>query len=220
MYRSQVIRILLVCHLFLFFSASAGTHTAPVSQHSLKTSRVEAEKKAAPEFVQSYLRSNEETLKLIRQKSRSTFRMMEKVLRKYNLPVELKYLAVVESELKNTALSPVGAAGTWQLMPETARVLGLHVSDSVDERLNPHLSTKAASLYLRDLYREFDNWLLVLAAYNCGPGPVYKAIRLSGSRDFWELQQYLPAESRGHVKKYIATHQYFEGTDSGFLAAR
>lgn len=219
MYGFQVIRVLLVSFLFLFLSASAGSHSMPANFLHATAVAKEIGKKKTNAFIENYLRTNVETLAGIRKKSKSTFSMMEKVLRKYKLPVELKYLAVVESELKATALSPVGAAGTWQLMPETARLLGLTVSDSVDQRLNARLSTKAAALYLRDLYGEFDNWLLVLAAYNCGPGPVYKAIKKSGSRDFWALQQFLPAESRGHVKKYIATHLYFEGTDSDFVDA-
>ncbi|WP_169749159.1 lytic transglycosylase domain-containing protein [Flavihumibacter petaseus] len=222
MYRSQVIRMLVVCNLFLFLSASAGTGSLPANTFRVcivegkAESKTEARKKTHGK-MEAYLRSNEEALVAIRKSSRGTFSMMEKILRKYKLPVELKYLAVVESELKSTALSPVGALGTWQLMPETARDLGLQVSDSIDERLNSRLSTKAAALYLRDLYGEFDNWLLALAAYNCGPGPVYKAIKKSGSRDFFELQQYLPQESRGHVQKYIATHWYFEGKHSAFV---
>jgi membrane-bound lytic murein transglycosylase D len=99
-------------------------------------------------------------------------------------------------------------------MPKTARILGLKVNRQFDERTNYTKSTRAAAIYLKDLYREFGDWLLVLAAYNGGPGPVYTAIRKSGSRNFWELQKYLPAESRGHVKKYIATHYYFEGKGS------
>jgi membrane-bound lytic murein transglycosylase D len=96
-------------------------------------------------------------------------------------------------------------------MPETAKLLGLKVSTKYDERTNYRKSTKAAAIYLKDLHREFGDWLLVLAAYNCGPGPVHSAIKTSGSRNFWKLQNYLPAESRGHVKKFIATHYYFEG---------
>jgi membrane-bound lytic murein transglycosylase D len=126
----------------------------------------------------------------------------------------LKYLAVIESELKTSALSCVGALGPWQLMPETAQDLGLKINRHVDERTNYSKSTKAAALYLKDLYAKFGDWLLVLAAYNSGPGPVYAAIHKSGSKNFWALQDYLPAETRGHVKRFIATHYHFEGKGS------
>jgi membrane-bound lytic murein transglycosylase D len=100
----------------------------------------------------------------------------------------LKYLAVIESELKPTATSWVGAVGPWQLMPATARLLGLKVSHKVDERTNYQKSTHAAAIYLKDLYTEFGDWLLVIAAYNGGAGNVYSAIRKSGSRNFWKLR--------------------------------
>jgi len=178
-------------------------------------------------FITQYLNSNFETLQMVKAKSSSTFKMMDKVFTKYNLPLELKYLAVVESELKPTAVSKVGAVGTWQLMPETAKILGLKITRTEDERKSTHKSTRAAALYLRDLYTEFNDWLIVLAAYNCGPGPVYKAMKKSGSKNFWVLQKFLPAESREHVHKFIATHQYFEGepvspyaNEWNYLAAR
>ena len=142
------------------------------------------------------------------------FSIIDSVLGIYHLPLELKYLAVIESELKPTALSHVGARGPWQLMPATAQVLGLKTSHQNDERTNYYKSTIAAAKYLRDLYAQFNDWLLVLAAYNGGPKPVYNAIQKSGSKNFWVLQNYLPAESRDHVKKFIATHYYFEGRGS------
>ncbi len=139
---------------------------------------------------------------------------MDSVFVRHGLPVELKYLAVIESELNTTALSCVGAVGPWQLMPETAHDLGLKITNRYDERTNYYKSTKAAALYLKDLYAQFGDWLLVLAAYNSGPGPVIAAIRKSGSRNFWALQDYLPAETRGHVKRFIATEYFFEGHGS------
>lgn len=161
-------------------------------------------------FVKKYIQSNEDNLELIKGKSNKTFRLIDLVLKKYKLPLELKYLAVVESELKPTAVSKVGAVGTWQLMPETAKILGLKITVAEDERKSTSKSTKAAALYLRDLHTEFKDWLLVLAAYNCGPGPIYTAMKKSGSKNFWVLQKYLPSESREHVHKFIATHQFFE----------
>jgi len=133
------------------------------------------------------------------------------VLAKYGLPTELKYLAVIESQLKPNSVSWAGAVGPWQLMPATARVLGLKVSRKYDERRNYYKSTQAAAKYLRDLYNELGDWLLVIAAYNGGTAHVYNAMRKSGSNDFWNLQYYLPAESRNHVKKFIGTHYIFEG---------
>jgi membrane-bound lytic murein transglycosylase D len=165
-------------------------------------------------YVRDYIEKNNETLVVVKQRSKSRFTAMDKVFKNYGLPVELKYLAVIESELKPSAVSRVGAAGPWQLMPETAKLLGLKVTAANDERKQFGKSTKAAALYLRDLYTEFGDWLLVISAYNCGPGPVYTAIRKSGSHNFWSLQAYLPGESREHVKKFIATHYYFEGNGS------
>jgi membrane-bound lytic murein transglycosylase D len=121
---------------------------------------------------------------------------------------------VIESNLKPTALSCVGAVGPWQLMPATARLLGLKVTHKVDERKNYYKSTKAAAIYLRDLYNELGDWLLVIAAYNGGTGNVYKAAKKSHSMDFWNLQYFLPAESRNHVKKFIGTQYTFEGQGS------
>jgi membrane-bound lytic murein transglycosylase D len=178
-----------------------------------KTPEIQLNKQAS-QFVQLYIKQNTETLELVGNKSTTTFNMIDSVFRKYDLPVELKYLAVIESELNPKATSRVGAVGPWQFMPGTAKVLGLKISRKYDERTNFKKSTKAAAIYLRDLYSTYGDWLLVLAAYNCGPAPVNSAIRKSGSRNFWKLQYFLPAESRKHVKKFIATHYYFEGTGS------
>lgn len=165
-------------------------------------------------FVNAYIKNNDDCLLTVKHRSEGPFAIIDSVLNRYGLPLELKYLAVIESELKPTALSRVGAKGPWQLMPSTAHVLGLKVSRRADERVNFYKSTRAAARYLKDLHREFKDWLLVLAAYNGGPKPVYRAIRKAHSRNFWVLQKYLPAESRQHVKKFIATTYYFEGSDS------
>jgi len=162
-------------------------------------------------FVQDYIGSNKEDLDDMKTWCKPYFSLIDRVLLQYGLPTELKYLAVIESQLKPTAKSWVGAVGPWQLMPETARILGLKVSHKYDERKNYAKSTAAAARYLRDLYSELNDWLLVIAAYNGGTANVYRAIKKSHSRDFWNLQYYLPAESRTHVKKFIATHYVFEG---------
>jgi membrane-bound lytic murein transglycosylase D len=165
-------------------------------------------------FVRDYNNGNEDDLEMIRGRGDRYFPIMDSVFTRYHLPTELKYLAVVESELKATAVSRVGAVGPWQLMASTARDLSLKVKANYDERKNYYKSTVAAAKYLRDLYNQFGDWLLVIASYNSGPGKVLTAIKNSGSRNFWVLQNYLPAETRGHVKRFIATHYYFEGYGS------
>ena len=168
----------------------------------------------ASKFVKSFLVKEDEALQKVKQRSGSYFKMIEGVFSTYGLPVELKYLAVVESYLKTSAVSKVGAKGMWQFMPTTAKQLGLKISGKYDERTHAYKSTVAAAKYLRDLHKQFGDWLLVVAAYNSGPGPIYSAIKKSGSRNFWALQNYLPQESRGHVKRFIGTHYFFEGKGS------
>jgi peptidoglycan lytic transglycosylase D len=166
----------------------------------------------AVEFVDDYMAKNSDDLLAMKSSCVRYFNTIEGILSGYDLPLELKYLAFIESELKIKAKSWAGACGPWQLMPVTARELGLTVNKTRDDRYDFKKSTHAAAKYLIDLYKEFGDWLLVIAAYNGGPGNVYSAIRKSGgSRNFWKLQNYLPAESRTHVKKFIATHYIFEG---------
>ncbi|HWC52389.1 MAG TPA: lytic transglycosylase domain-containing protein, partial [Chitinophagaceae bacterium] len=128
--------------------------------------------------------------------------------------VELKYLAVVESYLATTVKSQSGAAGIWQLMPASAKILGLNKTTINDERLQVSRSSVAAAKYLKQLYDEFGDWLLAIAAYNAGSGRIHRAIKQAGSSDFWLLQNYLPAETRNHVKRFIGVHYFFEGQGS------
>lgn len=165
----------------------------------------------AVSFVQDYMETYSKDLLKLKDWGRPYFNMMDAVFTKYNLPTELKYLAVIESKLKSSAVSWAGAVGPWQFMPGTARLFGLKVNHRIDERTDYYKSTHAAARYLKELYGEFGDWLLVIAAYNGGPGNVYSAIRKSGSRNFWDLQRYLPNETRNHVKKFIGTHYIFEG---------
>ena len=165
----------------------------------------------AVSYVKNYQDDNELRLQKMKSTAMVQFRMIDNILSNYKLPKELKYLAVVESDLYSNAVSRVGAVGPWQLMLGTARQLGLKVNRYHDERKNLYKSTNAAAKYLRDLYGEFNDWLLVIAAYNVGSARVETAIRKSRSRNFWKLQNYLPAESRNHVKKFIATHYIMEG---------
>jgi len=165
----------------------------------------------AVSFVQDYIEKNGKDLTKMKDWGRPFFNMMETVLIDNNLPPQLKYLAVIESRLNPVSKSWAGAVGPWQFMPSTAIGLGLKVNRKVDERTNYIKSTKAAARYLTQLYAQFGDWLLVIAAYNGGPGNVLKAIRRTGSRNFWDIQYHLPTESRNHVKKFIGTHYIFEG---------
>jgi membrane-bound lytic murein transglycosylase D len=167
----------------------------------------------AEAFMEDYVRKNKKVLSQLQQDGLIYFNLMESILRQYGLPVELKYLAVIESHLKFNAVSSAGAVGPWQLMPSTAREYGLTVNRYKDERLDYTKSTHAAARLLLNLYRDFHDWLLVLAAYNGGKGRVISAIKKSGSKIFWSLQTKLPEESRNHVKKFIATHYVMESGD-------
>ena len=180
---------------------SEGKDKAPSDRH-VKT------------FVKTYIRKNRKNLYKIERRSSSPFMIIDSVLKRYGLPAQLKYLAVVESELQTRAVSKVGAAGPWQLMPATARILGLKINSRHDERKDYYKSTRAAARYLKDLHEEFGDWLLVFAAYNSGEGAVNAAIKQSGSKNFWMLRPYLPEETREYVDKYIATCFYFEGVYS------
>lgn len=165
----------------------------------------------AVSFVADYIEKHNTDLTKMKVWGKPFFNMMDVIFVENNLPRELKYIAVIESRLNPSSTSWAGAVGPWQFMPATAIRMGLKVSRLVDERTNYIKSTEAAARYLTELYKQFGDWLLVIAAYNGGPGNVLKAIRKSGSRNFWDIQYYLPAESRNHVKKFIGTHYIFEG---------
>lgn len=162
-------------------------------------------------FVQDYMSRHSKDLKKMKDWGKPYFDMMDGVLVQHGLPKELKYLSVIESHLKSTAVSWAGAVGPWQFMPATARRYGLIVTNQYDERTDYIKSTHAASRMLKDLFKQYGDWLLVIAAYNGGPGNVNAAIRRSGSKDFWTLQYRLPNESKDHVKKFISTHYIMEG---------
>lgn len=168
----------------------------------------------AENYMQDYLRAHSSSLIKMKTWGLPYFNLIDNIFAQYGLPRELKYLAVIESNLNTGATSWVGAGGPWQFMPYTARDYGLMVNRDYDERRDYIKSTHAAARYLLTLYQQLHDWLLVIAAYNGGPGRVYDAMKKSGSRDFWALQYYLPLESRNHVKKFIATHYIME-TDNG-----
>ena len=165
------------------------------------------------QFAKDYVKKNIWDLEELRKTVQSKFRFINSVFSKYDVPPELKYLAIVESNLDNTdtACSSAGARGIWQLMPVTACELGLKITDTVDERLLVNKSSAAAAKYLKQLYAEFGDWLLVVAAYNSGPAKVTRAIDLSGYHTLWQLQNFLPAETRNHVKRFVSMLYFFEG---------
>ena len=129
--------------------------------------------------------------------------IFEETFRKYGLPLELKYMAIIESALNPVAVSRVGATGMWQFMHATARNYGLKIDSYIDERMDPVASVDAAARYLRDAYRIFGDWSLAISSYNCGSGNVNKAIKRSGRRDFWSIYPYLPRETRGYVPAMV-----------------
>jgi membrane-bound lytic murein transglycosylase D len=133
--------------------------------------------------------------------------LFEEALESYQLPLELKYLPIIESALNPKATSRVGAAGLWQFMIATGKQYGLEVTSLVDERRDPIKSSYAAARYLKDLYDMFGDWTLVIASYNCGPNNTLKAItRAGGVKDYWKIYPYLPAETRGYVPAFIAAN--------------
>lgn len=149
------------------------------------------------------------------------FTLYERMLAKYDLPDELKYLSMVESALNPRAVSRSGAGGLWQFMPGTGRELKLYQDEYVDERMEPVKSTEAACKYLRDLYNTFGDWELALAGYNCGPGAVRRAMRRSGGDTFWTIYDALPKETRSYVPLFVA-HVYMlnYANDHGIVAER
>lgn len=161
--------------------------------------------------IKHYLKNRRRSFERLMGLSEYYFPMFEAELDKHHLPLELKYLAVVESALNPRARSRVGATGLWQFMFATGKMFGLDVSSYVDERSDPIMATEAASKYLKSLNESFNDWDLALAAYNSGPGNVSKAIRRSGGQtNYWELRRYLPRETAGYVPAFLATMYIFE----------
>lgn len=134
--------------------------------------------------------------------------IFEDALERHKMPLELKYLPVIESALVPTAVSKAGAGGLWQFMPPTAKGMGLEINSLVDQRRDPYLASDAAARYLKQLYQTYNDWSLAIAAYNCGPGNVNKALRRAGDgkHDFWEIYPFLPTETRGYVPTFIAAN--------------
>lgn len=169
-------------------------------------------------FIRVYLNDRRESISKLMDRATYYFPIFEEYLDKYDLPLEIKYLAIIESALKPNANSSSGAKGLWQFMFATGKQYGLQVNSYVDDRFDPIKSTEAACKYLSDLYNMFDDWDLALAAYNSGPGNVRKAIkRAGGKRNYWEIRQFLPQETRGYLPAFYATYYIFEYADTHHL---
>lgn len=163
-------------------------------------------------FIQYFTVRNRDYTKMVLARKEKFFPLFEETLLKHEMPTEIEYLAIVESGLDPQIKSRVGAMGLWQFMPATGKMYGMNVNTEVDDRMDPEMSTDAAAKYLKSLYRMFGNWEVAMAAYNCGPGNVRKAIRRSGGKtNFWKIYNYLPRETRSYVPQvqaflYILNH--------------
>lgn len=162
------------------------------------------------DYIKNYHANHGVRLDKINARSKGYFKMMDNVLKKYNMPKELKSLAVIESAMNSNAVSPVGAVGPWQFMEGTAKHMGLRVDGRLDERRDFYKSTHAAAKYMKYLYELFDDWLLVIASYNCGPAPVLRAINAGNGDSFWDIKARLPKETQNHVMAFIATTAYLD----------
>jgi membrane-bound lytic murein transglycosylase D len=190
----------------------------PSFPESVYSSRIKALKSTIPlaynkyvrDYINLYLFRKRCLASKIIGRSYDYFPLFEETLKKNSMPLELKNLAIVESALSCDAVSWCGATGMWQFMPSTAKIYKLRIDSVMDERKDPVRSTEAAARYLKDLHRVYKDWLLAIAAYNCGPGNVNKAMRKArrGTRkkvDFWAIKRYLPAETQGYVPAFIAS---------------
>lgn len=161
-------------------------------------------------LIKLYLKTRKNNYATFMARAKFYFPLIEEQLAKYKIPLEMKYLVVVESALNPLAKSPVGATGLWQFMYQTGQQYGLKVSSYVDERSDVLKATEAACKYLNSLYKIFGDWDLALAAYNSGPGNVTKAIRRSGSKNYWNLRDFLPRETASYVPLFYTTMYLFE----------
>ncbi|ANI89161.1 hypothetical protein A9P82_07575 [Arachidicoccus ginsenosidimutans] len=163
------------------------------------------------DFADHYIHHELTDLTRMKSWAKPIFKLMDGILEEHNLPTQLKYLAVIESSLQKNMRMSSGATGPWQLMHDEGIRYGL-IKNGHDYRTDYAKSTEAAAKLLTSLHNHYHDWLLTIAAYNAGIGRVDRAIRDAGSSDFWKVQSYLPTETRNHVKKFISTHYFFEGS--------
>ena len=205
---------------FVFPSTlSSDTASVPLVDESLafynfnfiNKKRLDSIRKSIPldynEYVQKYIdvyTSRKSMMGKMLGLSSYYFPIFEQALKSYNIPDELKYLPIIESSMNPHAVSRVGATGLWQFMFTTAKGYGLNMDNFVDERKDPVQASQAAAAYFHDAYEELGDWLLAIAAYNCGTGNVNRAITKANSRDFWEIRPFLPQETRNYVPAFIA----------------
>lgn len=206
-----------------FFADYIAIDTLPAGSTSLPDSVYESRLRAlaspvqlpynpvVKRYIDRYTDTRYGTINRIMSLSQYYFPIIEEELLRAELPVELRAMPIIESALAATAVSPRGAAGLWQFMPYTGKSYGLEVNSLVDERRDAVLSTRAACKYLRDLYKLYNDWTLAIAAYNCGPGNVNKALARAGAecKTFWDIYYYLPPETRGYVPAFIGASYAF-----------
>lgn len=221
--QNYVARLLAICLLFFVFNPSSHAHMSidtdkDVIKFANKVSKADASDRLSQlnsvidititnevqERIQQYTYNYRSSAEKILGRVSVYFPMFEQEIRRRGMPDDLKYLAIIESLLNPRATSRSGAAGLWQFMKPTGKMVGLEINSIVDQRRSVELSTQAALDYLQSLYDRFGDWNLVLAAYNCGPGNVNKAIKKSGSKDYWKMRQYLPKETQKYLPRFIA----------------
>lgn len=168
---------------------------------------------AITDYTEKYLKAHNRSLATVQNRAEVVFPLIDGIMEQNKLPKELKYLAVIESALNNQARSRVGAVGPWQFMSYTGREMGLVINNHRDDRKDWLRSTNAAVKYMKELYEDLDDWLLVIAAYNSGPRPVLRAIQRTGSTNYWDIKPYLPKETQNHVLAFVATATIFERLD-------
>ena len=206
------------------FSSDSKNKRTPVNELKINTdsikSRIEHINSTTPfqidytpeleKSIIKYLEKRQATYLDLYGKSIYYFPIFEQALQKYNVPLELKYLPIVESSLNPKAKSRAGATGLWQFMFNTAKSLGLKVNSYVDERMDPIKSSDAAAKYLSELYIQFKDWNLAIAAYNYGPTNIKRVMKVSGYSNFWNLRGYLPKETANYVPSFLSTLYLFE----------
>ena len=224
MYRCAILLFVFFCSLPMYATSThASSNGDPYSSNIILERFNEMNlqvdvrlTKSIKKYIRDYTLLARKSSEAALGKATLYFPIFEEINNSFGLPDELKYLMVVESSMKPSITSKVGARGLWQLMPATARSHDLQINDYVDERSDPYRSTNAALQHLSDLYDDFGNWTLAIAAYNCGGTRMRTAIKKSKSKNFWKLKKHLPKQTQQYVEKFIAaayTMEYYQFYD-------